>query len=204
MGGFRYPKNHYKHLLNSIYDKDGDRCFRIGISFDDKSGGKYLVIGRNPYRVQDGQCNKVTKRIFKYFKLKICPEEKVRELIMVNLFAAHDLNSDMINRKLDKNYKHYIVGNRGVIGPGDVPIRNDEVIKNAIRESQKIMLAWGEPIKGMETLYNERIESVLRILRECILEAKEEKKVFVVGEMSLRGYPRHPLSWSFRDNLNEY
>ncbi|ERK28411.1 DUF1643 domain-containing protein [Clostridium intestinale] len=200
MGVIRYPKYTQRDLSRSLFDIKSDRCFKLSISLSRVKKNKVLIIGRNPKRLEDDSCNNVTKRIVKFLRAKEEYGNYISTVEMVNLFVVYDFEEVQYN----KGYRNFICGNEDNFEIEGKRIKNDDVIKQAIEESSEIILAWGEPIKGIESLYNERIEKVLKILRECLIDSNEEKNIYTIGDLSVKGYPKHPLAWSFRDAVKVY
>lgn len=185
----RYAKCVKVDLNRSILDLEGDKCFRISINLTKKLKEKLLIIGRNPKRIDGNRGNDTIKRIIKYLVINDDMLENIGIIEFVNIFPLYDYKVD---------------GNDFSIESKEEFLQNNEIIKESIMSSSKIILAWGEPIKHHVDLYKERIENILRILRQWRNESYEEKKIYSVGEFSYRGYPKHPLAWSYKDNLKEY
>lgn len=200
MGVIKYPKCTQRDLSRSLFDIINDRCFKLTINLSKRPKEKVLIIGRNPKRLEEDSCNNVVKRIVKYFRGKEEYCNYVSTIEIVNLFVVYDFKSDVY----EKDYRKFISGNDDDFKMDGKVIKNDEVIREAIKSSKEIILAWGEPIKFIEDLYNERIEMVLKTLRECLIDTNEEKKIYTIGELSVKGYPKHPLAWSFKDAINMY
>jgi hypothetical protein len=190
----RYPKYFNKQGISVVEDEKRERCYKT--SFDLNSEGKcVVVISRSPKEIGDNRCDCLYRRIVKYIENNEEIFEKVRKIIVVNLFTIYEYSKEDLYNECMFKRKAYIEGSKDVI-------YNDEIIASAIREADYIIAAWGEPLEGLEDIYLRRVELVLKCLRYELLNSIRKKRVYRVGEISKKGYPKHCLAWSYNDKVN--
>ena len=111
------------------------------------------------------------------------------------MFVLYEVNKEDLFREYLLEGKEYVEGN-------DNKVTNDSIIREEIKEADYIFCAWGEPAEGMYDLYSNRVETILKILREEIMSSKDKKYALRVGDVSKKGYPKHCLAWSYKDEIN--
>lgn len=189
----KYPKVISKKNISLVQDDDRERCYKTTFNMGSK-GSNVLIISRAPKRIESDSCNSDYKRIIKYFSEKRDELKGIKNIIIVNLFVIYEVAREDLFRQFLLEGKEYIQGN-------DAELCNDDVIREAIKESDYIFGAWGEPPEGMSNLYASRVETILRIIREEIMFSKEKKYALKVGVSSKKGYPKHCLAWSYKDEI---
>lgn len=172
----------------------GDRCYKTSFTLGN-NGKNVLIISRAPKGIESNSCNSEYRRIIKYLNDKSLELKGIKKITIVNLFVLYEVNKEDLFREYLLEGKEYVEGN-------DNKVTNDSIIREEIKEADYIFCAWGEPAEGMYDLYSNRVETILKILREEIMSSKDKKYALRVGDVSKKGYPKHCLAWSYKDEIN--
>jgi hypothetical protein len=163
----------YQHIENvaaeALFSDCGHYRYRLTLRHGTRTGGKTVcVIMQNPsvasHLVADKSVQFLEKIIFTH---NLPLFEKVSQIIIVNQFA----------RIQTKNFQ----GRKADIGPG-----NDAQIRDAIGQSDTILIAWGKT-----NPYKDRQDAILEILREF-----PDKQVLMTK--------KHPSRGSYDDFIIPY
>ncbi|WP_368252781.1 DUF1643 domain-containing protein, partial [Clostridium paraputrificum] len=190
----KYPKIISKKNINLVEDELGDRCYKTSFTLGN-NGKNVLIISRAPKGIESNSCNSEYRRIIKYLNDKSLELKGIKKITIVNLFVLYEVNKEDLFREYLLEGKEYVEGN-------DNKVTNDSIIREEIKEADYIFCAWGEPAEGMYDLYSNRVETILKILREEIMSSKDKKYALRVGDVSKKGYPKHCLAWSYKDEIN--
>ena len=190
----KYPKIISKKNINLVEDELGDRCYKTSFTLGN-NGKNVLIISRAPKGIESNSCNSEYRRIIKYLNDKSLDLKGIKKITIVNLFVLYEVNKEDLFREYLLEGKEYVEGN-------DNKVTNDSIIREEIKEADYIFCAWGEPAEGMYDLYSNRVETILKILREEIMSSKDKKYALRVGDVSKKGYPKHCLAWSYKDEIN--
>ena len=190
----KYPKIISKKNINLVEDELGDRCYKTSFTLGN-NGKNVLIISRAPKGIESNSCNSEYRRIIKYLNDKSLELKGIKKITIVNLFVLYEVNKEDLFREYLLEGKEYVEGN-------DNKVTNDSIIREEIKEADYIFCAWGEPAEGMYDLYSNRVETILKILREEIMSSKDKKYALRVGDVSKKGYPKHCLAWSYKDEKN--
>ena len=190
----KYPKIISKKNINVVEDELGDRCYKTSFTLGN-NGKNVLIISRAPKGIESNSCNSEYRRIIKYLNDKSLELKGIKKITIVNLFVLYEVNKEDLFREYLLEGKEYVEGN-------DNKVTNDSIIREEIKEADYIFCAWGEPAEGMYDLYSNRVETILKILREEIMSSKDKKYALRVGDVSKKGYPKHCLAWSYKVVLN--
>ena len=190
----KYPKIISKKNINLVEDELGDRCYKTSFTLGN-NGKNDLIISRAPKGIESNSCNSEYRRIIKYLNDKSLELKGIKKITIVNLFVLYEVNKEDLFREYLLEGKEYVEGN-------DNKVTNDSIIREEIKEADYIFCAWGEPAEGMYDLYSNRVETILKILREEIMSSKDKKYALRVGDVSKKGYPKHCLAWSYKDEIN--
>ena len=190
----KYPKIISKKNINLVEDELGDRCYKTSFTLGN-NGKNVLIISRAPKGIESNSCNSEYRRIIKYLNDKSLELKGIKKITIVNLFVLYEVNKEDLFREYLLEGKEYVEGN-------DNKVTNDIIIREEIKEADYIFCAWGEPAEGMYDLYSNRVETILKILREEIMSSKDKKYALRVGDVSKKGYPKHCLAWSYKDEIN--
>ena len=200
----KFPKCINKNSLESMVDYDNERCYRTSFKLNRRGKSKVLVLGRAPKRCSELYINKSIQRIVKYLNSKKESIGSILNVVMVNLFVPFEYDRETIREVFKEKGESFITGNDDKFIHEDNAIKNNEIIKQEIMSSDYIILAWGEPLKDIELLYNVRVQDILKIIRDCNVEKDLNKCVYTVGELTKKGYPRHCMNWNIRDEFVNY
>lgn len=190
----KYPKIISKKNINLVEDELGDRCYKTSFTLGNNRKN-VLIISRAPKGIESNSCNSEYRRIIKYLNDKSLELKGIKKITIVNLFVLYEVNKEDLFREYLLEGKEYVEGN-------DNKVTNDSIIREEIKEADYIFCAWGEPAEGMYDLYSNRVETILKILREEIMSSKDKKYALRVGDVSKKGYPKHCLAWSYKDEIN--
>ena len=75
---------------------------------------------------------------------------------------------------------------------------NLSYLEEYIKLCDSVILAWGNPPKGLKEDYHQRIQSVFEILQN------NPKQTYYVGSISKKGHPKHGQVWKYADSLINY
>ena len=189
----KYPKMINKKNIILVQDEDGNRCYKTSFILSN-TGSNIVIISRAPRRIESDSCNNEYRRIIKYLKENSSNLKGIKKVTIVNLFVLYEIGREDLFREFLLEGKEYIQGNDGELD-------NDSIIREAIKEGDYIFCAWGEPPEGMNDLYSSRVETILKILREEIIATRNKKHILRVGSTSKKGYPKHCLAWSYKDEI---
>ena len=190
----KYPKIISKKNINLVEDELGDRCYKTSFTLGN-NGKNVLIISRAPKGIESNSCNSEYRRIIKYLNDKSLELKGIKKITIVNLFVLYEVNKEDLFREYLLEGKEYVEGN-------DNKVTNDSIIREEIKEADYIFCAWGEPAEGMYDLYSNRVETILKILREEIMSSKDKKYALRGGDGSKKGDPKHCLAWSYKDEIN--
>lgn len=200
-------RRYYKKLLNNniefLIDELNDRVYKASYILNKEGNKNVLLIGRAPKCYDWYSCDKILERAIKYLYKQENYFDDIRKISIVNLFVAVDYGYDYIRNLINGSSRGFVEGNDSRFKKDGEIIKNDDIIIKSIKECDDILLAWGEPIRNMERIYEERIEFVLREIRKERLNSDRKLRVYKIGEESTKGFPKHPLAWSYRDELVE-
>ncbi|MDS0525358.1 DUF1643 domain-containing protein [Clostridium sp. SHJSY1] len=189
----KYPKYVKKKGINIVEDEKGERCYKISFSLG-KKGENVLVISRAPKGLEEDSCNSIYKRIVKFLQENKDEIKEIQKLTIVNLFTVYEYSREDLYEECILRGKEYLEGNEDILC-------NDEIIAEEIHDADYIIAAWGEPLEGLDEIYVSRVELILKSLRYEMMNSSAKKHILRVGEMSKKGYPKHCLAWSYKDNL---
>ena len=200
----KFPKGMNKNSIETIIDYENERCYKTSFKLNRRGKSKVLVLGRAPKKCSELYINKSVQRIVKYLNSKKETIGSILNVVMVNLFVPFEYDRETIKEVLEEKGESFITGNDDKFILDDNIIKNNEIIKEEIMSSDYIILAWGEPLKDIELLYNSRVQDILKIIRNCNVEKDLNKVVYTIGDLTKKGYPRHCMNWNTRDELVNY
>lgn len=180
-------KHHHTVNINSI-DANFSSCdtYRYTLVFDYQSiesenrTKKLTIILKNPSSANeqkaDQTINRVQQYIFEHFK-------DVKTVTILNLFALRATDaSDVEKNRLQSNLE-YVIGEF-----------NDQYILDNINKCEYIIFAWGGKSAINKKAYDERIDNLMNLLKQCDLS---NKQIFRVNDKKGSDkYPFHACYWS--------
>lgn len=189
----KYPRIVRRREINLLEDENGERCYKITFKLGNV-GSKVLIISRSPKKVEENSCDCMYKRIIKFLEQNKDEIGDIQEVTIVNLFTIYEYSKEDLYEKCLEKGRQYIEGN-------DEVFYNDETIAEEIHNADYIIAAWGSSLESLEEIYVGRVELVLKSLRHELFNSSTKKYVMRVGEVSKKGYPKHPLAWSYSDEM---
>ena len=162
--------HHIEHIIaEALYSECGQYRYRLTIQHGTKKNGKTVcVIMQNPSVAGNKVADKSVQFLEKLiFRMKYPQFEEVTRVIIVNQFA----------RIQTRDFKGT---------PDEAGIKNDSHIRNAIRESDSIVIAWGK-----SNPYTERQATILNMIREY-----PGRNVLMTK--------KHPSRGTYKDFIMEY
>ncbi|GFZ34088.1 hypothetical protein CSC2_46140 [Clostridium zeae] len=200
----KYPRFVCKSSMEILEDYDNDRCYKLTFPISKKGVNSILVIGRAPKTCNDFKCDKLIQRVLKYIDNKREEFGPVIKVNIVNLFTTIEYDRNSIENSFKNRGECFVTGNDDLFESNGATIKNDDIIRKSIEESDYIILGWGEVLKEIESIYNLRVEYILKTIREINSISSEEKKLYIVGDLTKKGYPRHCVNWNLQDPLIEF
>ncbi|SHE40803.1 DUF1643 domain-containing protein [Clostridium fallax] len=200
----KFPKCIIKNSIETLIDHENNRCYKISFRMSRKGKSNILVIGRAPKRLDENCISKSIQRIIKYLNNKKELLGNIGKVTIVNLFTAYEYSRETLSDLFLEKGERFITGNDERYKENNFVIKNDEIIKDEIENADNIILAWGESLKEIDILYNNRVEYILKTIRQCDIESNYNKKICIVGDLTKKGYPRHCMSWMIKDELLDY
>lgn len=204
MQKIKYPKFININDIDTIEDLENQRLFKLTLPIKNNGSKRVLVITRAPKLCEDNGENPMTMRIIKYIKKSL--EESFKDIGFIDivfLFPIKEFDSYTLNNVLILEGEKFLVGNNGFYLNHSL-IKNDEVIFQAMIESDYIILGWGKSPKGLKNIYDERIKYLLKGFKLIKNNTTDLKKVFIVGALTTYGYPKHCLAWKETDQLFDF
>lgn len=160
--------------------------YRYTLTFDFKSldtetrTKKLTIILKNPSSANeqkaDQTINRVQQYVYEHFK-------DVKTVTILNLFAFRATDaSDVEKNRLQSNLD-YVIGEF-----------NDQYILDNINKCEYIIFAWGGKSAINKKAYDERIDNLMNLLKQCDLS---NKQIFRVNDnKGSNRYPFHACYWS--------
>lgn len=197
----KYPKFVCKNAIERVEDYENDRCYKLAFPISRRGKKNVLVISRAPKPCDDSYCNRMIQLILKYIDAKKDELGSIFKVTLVNLFTVLEYDTATIEKVYEEKGESFITGNDNLFYYDDKPIQNDSIIQEAIQGADIIILAWGEALKAIEGIYNFRVEQILKVLRDTNNLGEAAKDIYIVGDLTKKGYPRHCLCWTKKDDL---
>ncbi len=176
--------------IDAVFSQD--RRFRYLLELQYKpslySGGRKkraCVILKNPSSADATAADATIRKVETYVYNRL---EDVRQLSILNLFALRATDATDVNQEFLR------VGAAEVIGPG-----NDVAIRQAVEQSDYLIVAWGNRSGINAELYGERIGQVKRLIA-----GTGQKQVFKVVGPRPNVQPLHGLMWGYDYSMEAY
>lgn len=165
-------------------EKENKRLW-LKLTIDKNRDDSIVVILKNPSRatkdISDKTVSNVTKYIYKnkdnYESLK-----NIGTIIILNLIPFYETYSHEL-----KNVKIDIVD-----------IENLKTIREITSKHKNVVIAWGDPPRGLQKQYENLKHSVMDILKE------NKTNLYHVDKLSKKGNPKHGQVWSHKNTLIKY
>ena len=172
--------NRYRYTLTFDFKSFNDLL--PSLEENESRTKKLTIILKNPSSANekkaDQTINRVQQYVFEHFK-------DVKTVTILNLFAFRATDAlDVEKVRLESNLEHVI---------GEF---NDQHILDNINKCEYMIFAWGGKSAINKKAYDERIDNLTNLLKQCDLS---NKQIFRVNDQ--RGsdrYPFHACYWSNR------
>ena len=141
---------------------------------------KLAIVLKNPSSADekkaDQTINRVQQYVFEHFK-------DVKTVTILNLFAFRGTDASDVEKNRLENNLDYVVGEF-----------NDQYILDNINKCEYIIFAWGGKSAINKKAYDERIDNLMNLLKQCDLS---NKQIFRVNDnKGSNRYPFHACYWS--------
>ncbi|MGB0894570.1 MAG: DUF1643 domain-containing protein [Parashewanella sp.] len=176
-----YPKFVLNEQIGINEEEDGSNNYRysLNIPLDKGNNKKYTVIMMNPSTANSSKSDLTIDRVIRFIEQT---DSNASEISIVNLYAERETYSEYLELKSNTHRK------------------NIQTIKNAVSNSDTVILGWGKPTNGTQKRLHEiRYHHIaLEVLQVC-----ESLNVTPKIIESLREglYPRHPGRISYSAKL---
>ncbi|MGL5243677.1 MAG: DUF1643 domain-containing protein [Sarcina sp.] len=198
----RYGKSFKDNSIEKIVDPDGGRVFKVTIPIDNGGENTIVVIGKAPKPSSEERGNDI-RRAIKYLLSNKEVFGSIKQIDFVFLFPVIEYTKDALEETLYRSGELFLAGNEGIWNDDEF-IKNDLVIFEEMIDYNHIIFAWGQPSKSLRTIYENRIQYLLKGFKLIKNNANEIKKTYVVGGLTNNGYPRQYTSWNKELHLVEY
>jgi hypothetical protein len=174
--------------LEAVFSKEKDYRYLLSMNFNNSllNQSRFntaTVILKNPSAADEGKADATIRRVetFIYYKFT-----DVRILNVLNIFAFRATEPQDLVEAFIKG------GAMNVIGE-----ENDRFIDSTVKESDYVILAWGNNSGINKDLYEERIFRVKQILNGV-----PQQKLFHISGMTKTKHPLHGLMWGYNYAVN--
>lgn len=178
----------YKHpdfIVDKKYNRTDKKRFWLELTINKDCTENIIVIMKNPSRatleVSDKTVFNVCNYIFKN-KNGIDELKNVGKIIILNLIPFYETYS-----------KELVAVKEGIIDP-----ENLEVIKSYTSKDSRVIIAWGNPPKKLDSEYEILKQEVFQILKN------NNNEVYYVDKLSAAGNPKHAQIWGYENELKKY
>lgn len=157
----------------------------LSLLIDKNAKENLLVILKNPSRatkdISDKTVFNVTNYIYKN-REKYLPFMNVGTIIILNLIPFYQTYSELL-----------ATSNLSIIDN-----ENLQTIKDLTTKHKTVIIAWGDPPKGLFNEYEELKKSIVEILKF------NKNNVYYVDRLSKSGNPKHGQVWGYENKLLSY
>ncbi|MEE9431059.1 MAG: DUF1643 domain-containing protein [Melioribacteraceae bacterium] len=165
--------------------KTSTKRYWLTLEIDKTKSEKIIVILKNPSRatkdISDKTVFNVTSYIYKNSKTNKLLKN-VGTIVILNLIPNYETYSEKLqhleNSILDK--------------------KNLKTIDDFSSKNSLVIIAWGNPPKGLKQEYNEIRDSTIEILK------RNKNKIFYIHKLSALGNPKHGQIWAYKNEMKKY
>ncbi len=150
---------------------------QVRIAPDNFSEKKLVVIQKNPSKADDKVTDPTVMRVENWARSK-----GFTTVVYLNLFAYRCTFPKELN---DHPYDR-IMGNK-----------NNEFLINEINQNDTVIIGWGNANNIRKSYYVKRSREVHQLV------LKTYGRIYIVGEITKEGYPRHGLLWRDQWEVNQ-
>jgi len=178
------PVYNYPNFVKKVeLEKTKDKRFWLKLTIDESKRETIIVILKNPSRANKEVSDKTVYNVLSYLyknRDKYGVLSNVKSVIIVNLIPHYQTYSN----KLESLKNDVVCAD------------NLDTIKRVTAENSNVLIAWGNPPKGLCEEYKTLKNRVLKILSD------NDNKIFYVDKFSFLGNPKHGQIWGYSDQLH--
>jgi len=182
----RKPVYRHPDFVTKVDAKKTDtKRYWLTLEIDKTKKEKIIVILKNPSRATKDISDKTVFNVTNYvYKNRNTNKllKNIGTIVILNLIPNYETYSEKLqhleNSILDK--------------------KNLETINEFSSKNTKVIIAWGNPPKGLVQEYNEIRDSTLSILK------KNKNKVFYIHKLSVLGNPKHGQIWAYKNEMKKF
>ena len=199
--------NHFKFFkdnnIEKIIDEVEDRIFNIVVPINKENKNSILIVLKapKPYQLEDSM--KSLKRATKYLLDHDDEFGGIKRISFVFVFPCIEYTKYALEEIFKTKGELFLLGNEGIWQNGEF-IKNDLVIFEEMIDCNHIIFAWGEPPIGLKSIFEDRIQYILKGYKTVKNNCFDLKKTYVVGSSTSQGYPRACSSWAKDMELIEW
>ncbi len=157
----------------------------LSLTIDKNKKESIVVILKNPSRATKDISDKTVYTVTTYIhknREKYKPLNNVGTVIILNLIPFYETDSTQL-----ANYKNKIIDKDNI-----------NIINEFTSKYKNVIIAWGNPPKGLSKQYEELKNTVLNILKT------NKNKIYYVDRLTKKQNPKHGQVWSYSNLLNNY
>ena len=191
---YRYPRIVDKHSITTVTDKDNERRYILALKLKKRGSERLLIIIDSMGAADEIDSDRKLCRILKYIQ-ESRELQPYGELRIMSLFPVCSSKIKYLIEKLYEKGPEFILGEDDLFILEDRVISNKMLIKENIDLADKIILAWGSPPVILKKYHHNVSEELLAYIKT----RKKSLYTYTIGELSLRGYPKSCLCWSYKE-----
>ena len=175
---YKYPE----FITDITLEKTEGKRYWLKLVFDESKKETISVVLKNPSRADETVSDKTVYNVSSYIynnRYKYPEFKDVGSIIIVNLIPHYQTYSNQLEPLYDEIINQ----------------KNLDTIKKITRESNKVLIAWGNAPKGLYTEYELLKSHILSILSD------NKNNVFYVDKLSKEGNPKHGQIWGYDDAI---
>jgi len=178
----------YKHpsfVTKIEAKKNNTKRYWLTLGIDNIKREKIIIILKNPSRatkdISDKTVFNVTNYIYKNRNTNRLLKN-IGTIVILNLIPNYETYSEKLQH----------------LGNSILDKKNLETINDFASQNSKIIIAWGNPPKGLTEEYNEIRNRTLEILK------KNKNEIYYIDKLSALGNPKHGQIWAYKNEMKEY
>ena len=176
---------HPEFVIKTEAERTEDKRYWLKLIIDNSKNESIIVILKNPSRatkdISDKTVFNVTNYIYKnagkYKQLK-----NIGTIIILNLIPNYETYSEKLLS----------------ITSGITDKKNLKTIDRFSSRHKNVIIAWGNPPKGLKEEYNKIKEDVLTILKH------NNNDIYYIHKLSALENPKHGQIWAYKDKMIKY
>ncbi len=182
----RKPVYHHPNfVIKTEAKRTKTKRYWLKLIIDKNKKESIVVILKNPSRatkdISDKTVFNVTNYIYKN-RMRFKSLNNIGTIIILNLIPNYETYSEKLS----------------LMPTSIIDKKNLETIKDFALETKNIIIAWGNPPKGLVKEYNIIKENVLNVLRE------NNNNIYYIHKLSALGNPKHGQIWAYANEMIKY